>query len=312
MIDKQDKTNISLCAALSVRPGINAVIGGGGKTTLLKKLAAEISGPSIQGSRPTVILCTSTHIYPFLEYPCIEAFPDGNCRLKAASQEDPEETSPKPGAFQMHGSRKNAAKNTPASITALIREAFLLSPVICVGTLEKISGKCTAPPLSFRELSGLADYVLVEADGSKGHPFKAHAAYEPVIPKGTGRTILVTGASAFMRPIGKAVHRPEIFLSKLNSYLNGGTCNCGLPDDPLTPESLLTPELAAAYINMEGFADICLLTQTDLLCHNDASGIISPKGKLGTESLNSGNPSPEDLLQRFREFLSIPLVTAPI
>ena len=350
MIYKQNKTNTPLCDALSVRPGITAVIGGGGKTTLLRTLAAELSRSPAGDPRSTVILCTSTHIYPFQEYPCIEALPDGNCLIKMP-RNDPEDPAPGPVSFPAPGGKKNAGKNVSASITRLIREALSYSPVLCIGTPEESSGKYTAPPLSFLELSELAEYVLVEADGSKGRPFKAHASYEPVIPEGTARTILVAGACAFMRPIAEAVHRPEIFLRKLNSFSAYSYRHChttddfpemtARPSDPdiskpqrlkddlistgspcvsdifknaciLTPESLVTPELAAAFINLEGLADICLLTQTDLFCQNDTVSPLPPQAKLRAQSLSPGNASLEDLLERFREALLIPLVTASV
>ena len=46
-----------LYALLGVEKGVTAVIGSGGKTGLLAKLCQELPG--------TVILCTSTRIYPF-------------------------------------------------------------------------------------------------------------------------------------------------------------------------------------------------------------------------------------------------------
>ena len=51
---------MGLTELLEVRPGITAVIGGGGKTTLLRTLGEELAG---KGRR--VLLCTTTKIYPF-------------------------------------------------------------------------------------------------------------------------------------------------------------------------------------------------------------------------------------------------------
>ena len=53
--------------------------------------------------------------------------------------------------------------------------------------------------------------LLVEADGSRRLPLKAHAPHEPVIPKEAGCVLCVVGARGFDRPIRKAVHRPEQF-----------------------------------------------------------------------------------------------------
>ena len=50
---------------LGLCPGVTAVIGSGGKTGLLRRLAEELPG--------TVLLCTTTHIRPFEEYPLLTA-----------------------------------------------------------------------------------------------------------------------------------------------------------------------------------------------------------------------------------------------
>lgn len=56
---------MALSDLLAIRPGITAVIGGGGKTTLLRTLGGELAG---QGRR--VLLCTTTKILPFPDLPC--------------------------------------------------------------------------------------------------------------------------------------------------------------------------------------------------------------------------------------------------
>ena len=54
---------MKICEQLHMTKGITAVIGSGGKTTLLRILAEELSG--------TVILTTSTHILPFAGIPLL-------------------------------------------------------------------------------------------------------------------------------------------------------------------------------------------------------------------------------------------------
>ena len=51
---------MDLADLLDIRPGVTAVIGGGGKTTLLRTLGEELAG---HGNR--VLLCTTTKIFPF-------------------------------------------------------------------------------------------------------------------------------------------------------------------------------------------------------------------------------------------------------
>ena len=53
---------MELARLLDIRPGVTAVIGGGGKTTLLRTLGEELPG--------RVLLCTTTKIYPFANLPC--------------------------------------------------------------------------------------------------------------------------------------------------------------------------------------------------------------------------------------------------
>lgn len=180
-----------------LKPGVVSVIGSGGKTTLLSTLARELPGP--------VILCTTTRIFPFSEYPLISGDDAG-----------------------------------------VLNAALARSRVVCLGQPGK-DGKLTAPALPFSLLQDLAPWVLVEADGSKRLPLKAHASYEPVIPLESSHTILVAGASGFGAPISQAVHRPERFCT-----LTGAQ-----------PQDLVTPELAAQAIAREGLARQVFLNQVE-------------------------------------------------
>lgn len=179
------------------KEGIVSVIGSGGKTSLLSVLAQELPG--------AVILCTTTHMLPFPEYPLL-------------SGDDGEE----------------------------IKAGLTRSRVVCLGKRNG-QGKLTAPALPFPQLRALAPWVLVEADGSKHLPLKAHAPHEPVIPPESSQTILVAGASGFGQTVRQAVHRPERFCS-----LTG-----------VRPEEMITPELAAMAILREGLAQKIWLNQVE-------------------------------------------------
>jgi probable selenium-dependent hydroxylase accessory protein YqeC len=52
------------------------------------------------------------------------------------------------------------------------------------------------------------DHVIVEADGSRRHPFKAPGPFEPVIPSSATLVISVIGADALGRVILDRCHRP--------------------------------------------------------------------------------------------------------
>ena len=123
--------------------------------------------------------------------------------------------------------------------------------VVCVGSpggeKDRAAGKLAAGALGPAELAELADYVLVEADGSRGLPLKAHAPWEPVVPAGSSQTILVVGASGFGRPVREAAHRPERF--------------CELAG--CAPGDVAAPELVACVIAAEGLATRVLVNQAD-------------------------------------------------
>ncbi len=81
--------------------------------------------------------------------------------------------------------------------------------VLCIGSRAERGkmGPCRHIPLSV--LAEQADYVLVEADGSRGLPLKAHAPWEPVIPPDSRRVVCVVGASGFGQEVERSVHHPE-------------------------------------------------------------------------------------------------------
>lgn len=128
-----------------------------------------------------------------------------------------------------------------------VRAALAESSVICTGSRDEKNGKLVAPSLGIDALADLADYVIVEADGARRLPLKAHAAWEPVIPACSDRTVLVLGASGLDHPVCEKVHRPEIF--------------CRLTG--CAPDDLATPELVARAANTEAIADVALVNQAE-------------------------------------------------
>ena len=190
---------MKLQKALEIQPGVTAIIGGGGKTTLMECLAEELS------AQARVIVCTTTHIYPEQNMPCL--------------------VSPSEAEVEAELARTHC---------------------VCVGSASE-SGKFSAPELTFRTLCALADYVFVEADGSKRLPLKAHAAHEPVIPPEANQTILVVGASGFGRPMRESVHRAPIAAQALD----------------VSEDTTVTPELWAKFLNLEALHTRVLVNQTE-------------------------------------------------
>ena len=192
-----ETTGGNLASALKIEPGITAIIGSGGKSTLLKTLGLELMRA---GGR--VLLCTTTHMFPVASVP----WNGSSRRLDAAPW--------KPGAAHVPGCTCEAC-------------ADLVRGSICqAGVLDPETGKLSAPAEPLDQLAQRFDYVLTEADGSKRLPLKAHAAWEPVIPAATANVAWVVGASGLGKPINEAVHRPELFCER---------CGCE-PTDAATPE----------------------------------------------------------------------------
>ena len=188
-----------------------SVIGSGGKTTFLHRWSARLPG--------TVILTTSTHILPFRDIPLVKTGPE----------------------------------HSPAEYDRVLREirtALAGSRVVCLGRSEP-DGKL-APPASvlpFEALLGEADHILVEADGAKGLPLKAHRPWEPVIPACSDMTVCLVGVSGIGKPVSEACHCPELF-----SSLAG-----------ITPDRAVEAEHIAAVLNREALADCYLVNQADVL-----------------------------------------------
>lgn len=160
-----------LCDLLEIPRGVTAVVGGGGKTSLINRLARELS----ESAR--VLRMTTTRIHP----------PDG-----------PVLYTPTPQALQ----------------TAFERKRLITACTALDG------GKLGPPEGPLLELAALADYTLIEADGSRGLPVKAPAAREPVLTGGEALVVAVAGMEAAGRPIAGAAHRPERYAALVGKPVN--------------------------------------------------------------------------------------------
>lgn len=188
---------MELAPLLKIEKGVTAIIGSGGKTTLLRTLSGELPG--------RMLLCTSTHFQGYADLPTVL---------------DPTE--------------------------ADLRKALAAHPIVCTAGRSP-TGKLVDCGLPYETLANLADFVLVEADGSRRRPLKAHALHEPVIPSCTRQVICVVGLSGLHRPVSEVVHRPELF--------------CPLAG--CTPEDEATPERVARALVQEHLADTYFLNQAE-------------------------------------------------
>ena len=282
-IDDQPQSKlirVPLAEALGIKKGVNAIIGSGGKSSLLKSLSLELS------QKGSVLLTTSTHILPFSHCENI-CFSDENISISdenisilnenalisdenvsilnenaLISDENVSTLKEKillPGE-DIH-SEEEALKNSKALLQRKVLSLWnkSKSPILCLGTLEK-NGKLSPFPMPFSTLEQMADYVLVEADGSKRLPGKAHGRNEPQIPKESQRTILVFGASALHKPISDVIHRVEIFQSFFTP--------------PLSPDTLMTKELLLQAFRKENLGDCLFVNQLDCLTKKEAGELL--------------------------------------
>ena len=185
---------------MRIQRGVTAIIGGGGKSTLLHALADELS------KHARVIVATSTKMY----------VPDWCPVLLSAEPGD-------------------------------VESALATSPLVCVGSIHEPTGKLDAPRVAFSDLADIADYVLVEADGAKRLPLKAHAEHEPVIPTCTNRVVYVVGIDGVGVPISQACHRPELYAQLASTSV----------------DETVTPEMVATVLEAESLHDVVLINKVE-------------------------------------------------
>ena len=304
---------IPLSEALGIKKGVNAIIGSGGKSSLLKSLSLELS------QKGSVLLTTSTHILPFSHCENI-CFSDENVSISDENISILNENAliSNENVSILNGNALISNENVSSlnkNILTLNEKILLLgkdthseealensntllqskvlslwdksqNPILCLGTLET-NGKLSPFPLPFSAIEQMADFVLVEADGSKRLPGKAHGRNEPEIPKESQRTVLVFGASALHKPISEVIHRVEIFQNFFTPSL--------------TPDTLLTKELLLQAFRKEKLGDCLFVNQLDCLTKKEAEELLlflqNGLGKMVCGgSLKEGSAHPEVLL----------------
>ena len=161
-----EKQSASLSEALRLGLSENiALVGGGGKTSLMFRLAQELSS---SGKR--VISTTTTHIFPpsHQETPCLIVEPEEDVLIKRLTQELPiHGRVTLAQAFDNNGKLKGLSPETMDKIQAL----------------------------------NLADYIVNEADGAAGKPIKAPRHGEPVIPTSITLVLALVGLDALGAPL---------------------------------------------------------------------------------------------------------------
>jgi probable selenium-dependent hydroxylase accessory protein YqeC len=183
--------------------GVTALVGAGGKTTLLFALARALAGAG-----KTVLTTTTTKIYP-------------------------------PSRAQ---SPKLILSRSPVTICRIARELRQKTfHVTAAAGRIRTPGGTKLSGLSRETVDALTDmrcfdHILVEADGAAGRPMKAPASGEPVFPESTTGAIAVAGLLCIDKPLtSEFVHRPDIF-----TQLTG--CRPAAPVTPAHVAAVLTHE----------------------------------------------------------------------
>jgi probable selenium-dependent hydroxylase accessory protein YqeC len=162
--------------------GVVSLVGAGGKTSLMFRLARELSRA---GER--VLTTTTTRIHA----PTVEQSPA--CILAVTAEEILERAAP---ALSCHRHITAAAglSADPGKLAGLAPD-----------TVDRLRA------------SQVFDWVIVEADGAAGRPLKAPAEHEPVIPSSSGWLVGMVG----LRALGKPLTDQWVFRAEMFSRITG-------------------------------------------------------------------------------------------
>ncbi len=168
----QANAGISLFTALRVGRGdVVSFVGGGGKTTSMFRLAAEMSASGLR-----VVTTTTTHI----------------------------------SLEQVHLSPASIVIDDLNSLTANLDQhgqCLVIGSPDGKGRVHGVSSELITKLSARPDI----DVVLVEADGSRSRPLKAPGEHEPVVPGNTTILVPIAGLNALGQPLDEDhVHRSEI------------------------------------------------------------------------------------------------------
>ena len=251
-----------LSELLHIPPKTTAIIGSGGKSTLLRALAEELAteGAASAGFAAAKIAADKPQAGKSPSEGCPTEEASGN----NSSADGGESSSGRPtakGAATAGAAQR--ARVIVATSTKMfvpdwcpvlldvtmdeVRLALSMRPIVCVGRIHEPTGKLDAPNVAFSDLEGAADYLLVEADGAKMLPLKAHAEHEPMIPECAKRTVCVVGIDGVGRPISQACHRAKRFARLAGASTADAT----------------TPEMVARVLEAEGLHDTIFINKVE-------------------------------------------------
>jgi probable selenium-dependent hydroxylase accessory protein YqeC len=170
--------------------GVISLVGAGGKTRLMFRLAQELSA---EGA--TVLTTTTTRIF-------MPAEGQSRCVILADTAETILERAAQKLNEYRHITAAAGLNADPGKLVGLTPE-----------TVDRLRA------------SQVFDWIIVEADGAAGRPIKAPAEHEPVIPSCTGWLVGMVGLRALGTPLTEQwVFRSEIF-SRITGLSRGADVN---------------------------------------------------------------------------------------
>lgn len=215
----------SLTDALALRPREHiALVGGGGKTTLMFALANELKR---NGKRVITSTTTKVRHSEALEYDKVLLVDDD-------------------------ADWKSKAKEALGQGTVFVGRSILDS-----GKAEGISASRADEIFCNSNVQCL----VVEADGSAGHPLKAPAEHEPVIPSSVTMVVAMMGLEAMSTRLDEATAFRVEQVSQVTNLETGGI---------LTPKAIAGVFLHPAGLfkgTPEGARRVVLLNKADLIKH---------------------------------------------
>ena len=175
---------ISLIEALLLTEGgVVSIVGSGGKTSLMFRLAQEL----VQANA-TVLTTTTTKIFK----------PDKTQSPQVIVSSDPDEIVQR---CQEHLKRHPHVTAAAGTVASMRHKLTGLSPEVVDQLFD----------------TGAFNWILVEADGAAGRPLKAPAAHEPVIPASSRWVIGLAG----LKGVGQPLTEKWVFRSPLFAELTG-------------------------------------------------------------------------------------------
>lgn len=209
-------------------PELVTLVGSGGKTTLMFALAEKLAATGLR-----VLTTTTTKIY--LPTP-------QQSKLLVLNQDSDELANRVEAGFKL-------LNHVTAGRGRIERNKLLGLPQETVDEVFKL---------------GLADIVIVEADGARGLPLKAPNAHEPVVPQATTLLVPILGLSGLGQPLDEAtVFRSERFAELSGLAIGDQVSIPAVAKVLMHPEGLVRDKPAAARM-------ICFLNQADALSDQTA------------------------------------------